>query len=171
MEEHKVMDHMNPKLRNMTSVYLVADDKVLCLYRVGSRVADKMYVGSAGGHFEQDELNDPKACALREMREELGLAETDVRELRLRYITHRLKNGEIRQNYYFFARLHGERDLTSTEGTLRWVAFKDIPTLDMPVSAKHMILHYLEEGRFTEKLYAGITEEMGTNFVELREFT
>ena len=43
----------SPKLRNMTSLYLVSDDQVLCLYRVGSRVADRMYIGSAGGHFEK----------------------------------------------------------------------------------------------------------------------
>jgi hypothetical protein len=40
----------------------------------------------------------------------------------------------------------------------------------MPVSAKHMILHYLREGRNTNLLYAGITEESGTAFVPMVEF-
>ena len=163
-------DSRNIKLRNMTSVYLVSDDAVLCLYRMGSRVVNRMYVGSAGGHFEADELNDPRSCVLREMREELGLEESDVHDFQLRYITHRLKNNEIRQNYYYFARLNENRELSSTEGTLRWVAYEDIPALHMPVSAKHMILHYLNGGRFTKKLYAGITEEAGTRFVEMQEF-
>ncbi len=161
---------MDGKLRNMTSLYLVDDSGILCLYRIGSRVANQKYVGSAGGHFEPCELNDAKACVLREMQEELGLTESDVEGLRLRYITHRLTGGEIRQNYYFFARLKEERPLTSTEGTLRWVPYGQIPALEMPVSAKHMILHYVREGRFTDKLYAGITEEQGTHFVEMREF-
>lgn len=160
----------NPGLRNMTSVYLVAEGKVLCLYRMGSSVVDRMYVGSAGGHFKPGELNDPKTCVLREMREELGLIESDIHDLRLRYITHRLKNGEIRQNYYFFARLDSVCDLVSTEGVLHWVAYDEIPALHMPVSAKHMILHYLKEGQYTDELYAGITEESGTNFVVMREF-
>lgn len=158
------------KLRNMTSLYLVRESGILCLYRIGSRVANQKYVGSAGGHFEPEELNDPKRCVLREMQEELGLAQADLDGLRLRYITHRLTGGEIRQNYYFFARMKEERPLSSTEGTLRWVPWEQIPSLDMPVSAKHMILHYVKEGRFTEKLYAGITEETGTTFVEMREF-
>lgn len=158
------------KLRNMTSLYLVDGERVLCLYRVGSRVANNKYIGSAGGHFEPEELNDPKKCILRELREELGLTETDVEGLSLRYITHRLVSGEIRQNYYFFARLKTHRPLTSTEGTLRWVPFEEIPMLEMPVSAKHMILHYLKEGRFTQILYGGITEESGTRFVEMRDF-
>lgn len=161
---------MEPKLRNMTSVYFVNEEGILCLYRIGSRVANHKYVGAAGGHFEKEELNDPKACILREMEEELGLKEADVAGLCLRYITHRLTGGEIRQNYYFFARLKEERELSSTEGKLRWVPWEQIPALEMPVSAKHMIGHYVREGRFTQKLYAGITEENGTKFVEMREF-
>lgn len=161
---------MDGRLRNMTSVYLVTDTAALCLYRIGSRVANNLYVGSAGGHFEKEELNEARACVLREMEEELGLTEADVEGLTLRYITHRLKNGEIRQNYYFFARLKGERELKSTEGNLRWVELADIPALEMPVSAKHMILHYLTVGRFDDNLYAGITEEQGTRFVPMKEF-
>lgn len=161
---------MNPYLRNMTSIYLVREGEILCLYRMGSRVANNRYIGSAGGHFEKDELNDPKKCVLREMREELGLSETDVEGLKLRYITHRLTDGEIRQNYYFFANLKEDRELVSTEGNLRWVPFAEVPGLEMPVSAKHMILHYLQEGRFTEELYCGVTEESGTKFVVMKEF-
>lgn len=161
---------MSIKLRNMTSIYLVDDAGILCLYRMGSRVANNLYIGSAGGHFEEDELNDPKKCVLREMKEELGLTEDDVEGLRLRYITHRLKNGEIRQNYYFFARLREKIELESTEGRLEWVRYEDVPKLDMLVSAKHMILHYLVEGRYNDTLYAGITEESGTGFVPMREF-
>lgn len=158
------------KLRNMTSVYFVNETGVLCLYRIGSRVADKMFIGSAGGHFEEDELNRPEQCVLREMEEELGLKPEEIEGLTLRYITLRLKNGEMRQNYYFFARLKEARDLTSTEGLLRWIAYEDIPELKMPVSAKHMLLHYLEVGRFTDCVYVGATEAYGTRFVTMREF-
>ena len=162
---------MNPMLRNMTSLYLVREDAVLCLYRIGSRVfSASRYIGSCGGHFEEEELNDPHRCILREMKEELGLTAEDIEGLSLRYITHRLAKGEIRQNYYFFARLKEDRELSSNEGDLRWVPYEQIPALSMPVSAKHMILHYLQEGRFTDKLYAGITEEAGTVFVPMEEF-
>ena len=161
---------MNIALRNMTSVYLTGEKGILCLYRIGSRVASNRWIGSAGGHFEPEELNDPRACVLREMQEELGLTESDVEGLTLRYITHRLMEGEIRQNYYFFARRKEDRELSSTEGNLRWMSFDEIPDLYMPVSAKHMILHYLKEGRFTDHLYCGVTEETGTRFVIMRDF-
>ena len=161
---------MDIQLRNMTSLYLVREGEVLCLYRIGSRVANNKYVGAAGGHFEKEELNDPRKCVLREMQEELGLSESDVEDLTLRYITVRLIDGEVRQNYYFFARLKEDRELHSTEGKLRWVPYEEVDALEMPLSAKPMILHYLKEGRFTDHLYCGVTEEMGTRFVVMQEF-
>ena len=161
---------MNLKLRNMTSLYLAKEEGILCLYRIGSRVANNKYVGAAGGHFEKDELNDPRACVLREAREELGLTEEELDVMQLRYITHRLVDGEVRQNYYFFARLREERELNSTEGVLRWFTWQEAADLEMPISAKHMMKHYLTEGRFTDCLYGGITESTGTRFVEMKEF-
>ena len=100
----------------------------------------------------------------------MGLREDDIQDLRLRYVTHRLKNGEIRQNYYYFGSLNTSKDLHSIEGTLRWVSFSEFPELDMPVSAKHMILHYIEKGRHDRVIYAGITQEWGTEFYPLEEF-
>ena len=161
---------MEIRLRNMTSLYITGEKGVLCLYRVGSLVANHKYIGSAGGHFENWEMNAPRACVLRELREELSLEEKDLEGLRLRYITHRLKDGEIRQNYYFFATLKEDKDLSSTEGKLEWIPFDRIPELNMPVSAKHMILHYLQKGRFDDVLYGGFTQEVGTFFSPLTEF-
>ena len=154
----------------MTSVYLTGERGILCLYRIGSRVANQKYIGSAGGHFEKEELSDARACVLREMWEELGLQETDVEDLHLRYITYRLKDGEIRQNYYFFGRLKTDRMLCSTEGELHWIPPEGFRDLNMPVSAKHMILHYLKQGRFDDVLYGGITGENGTDFIPMVEF-
>ena len=161
---------MDIKLRNMTSVYLTGEKGILCLYRIGSRVANNKYIGSAGGHFEPEELNDPRACVLREMEEELGLTECDVEGMTLRYVTLRNMAGEIRQNYYFFARLKEDRPLASTEGRLEWIAPERFETLEMPLTARHIILHYLREGQYNDTLYGGITEEQGTTFLPLEEF-
>ena len=79
---------MNGLLRNMTSIYLYDDDnRVLLLYRVGSRVVNNAYIGTAGGHFEKEELNDAKKCVLRELYEEVGLTVSDIEEPKLRYVT------------------------------------------------------------------------------------
>lgn len=160
----------NPGLRNMTSLFFIREDGLLCLYRIGSRVANNLYVGACGGHFEESELRSPESCALREMGEELGLTESDIADLRLRYVTLRYYKGEIRQNYYFFARLRGDRALSSTEGNLQWFTWEQLESIPMPVSARHMMDHYLKEGRFTDHLYAGTTEPGGTRFTVMESF-
>lgn len=40
----------------------------------------------------------------------------------------------------------------------------------MPLSARHMMDHYLTVGRFDENRYAGVTEPGGTRFVKLQSF-
>ena len=108
--------------------------------------------------------------AIKAGLEQLGLTEADVTDLKHRYITYRLAGGEIRQNYYFFGTLKEDRELSSSEGTLQWIPYDGFQDLNMPVSAKHMILHYLKEGRNNDLLYAGITEENGTVFIPVMEF-
>ena len=162
---------MDGKLRNMTAVYLLHGDKILFLYRQGSRVVGDSYVGTAGGHFEKSELNDARACVIRELFEETGLTEKDLRDFKMRYITLRLKNGEVRQNYYFFAYLdEPERIKESAEGKLEWVPFDRALSLDMPVTAKFMLQHFLQVGIHDNRLYGGVTEETGMEFHVLREF-
>ena len=47
---------MDGKLRQMTALYLVEGEKILMLYRIGSRVVEPSWCG-IGGHFEPEELN------------------------------------------------------------------------------------------------------------------
>ncbi len=49
---------MDGRLRNMASVYISKGNKMLLLYRQGGRVVNDVWVGSAGGHFEKDELRN-----------------------------------------------------------------------------------------------------------------
>ena len=160
---------MEGKLRNMTAVYLLKGDQVLLLFRQGGRVVSDVWTGSAGGHFEEHELNDSKACVLREMQEELGLGENDVENLTLRYITLRRTNGEIRQNYYFFARLKDgvSSDLQSNEGRLQWFSLDETEKLKMPHTAQYVVRHYCTVGRFTDRMYVGATDAGGVAFMEL----
>ncbi|MBP3616786.1 MAG: NUDIX domain-containing protein [Lachnospiraceae bacterium] len=162
----------NVKLRNMTGVYLLNNNKILLLYRKGSRIANNTWIASAGGHFEDYELNDAKACALREMKEELSVTEEMLSDISLRYISLRRTNGEIRQNYYFFANLKDEytTELVSDEGDLKWFDLSEISELQMPYSAKYMIDHYLETGRQNDKVYVGVAEGTGVMFTELAEY-
>ena len=157
------------KLRNMASVYLRKGDQLLLLFRQGSSIVNNLWVGSAGGHFEEAEVNDAKACVLRELLEELSLTEGAVKNLSLRYITLRYANGEIRQNYYFFADLSESVTGTpiSNEGITRWYSIDDIADLPMPFTARYMIDHYISTGQFDDTLYGGVANEDGVSFKKL----
>lgn len=160
-----------PTLRPMTAIYITRGDKILLLYRIGSRVIGNSYTGSAGGHIEPDEYRSPKACVLRELNEEIGLPEEALDGLALRYVTLRRKGGEIRQNYYYFAELKdGFFVHDSNEGRLEWHDMNALDGLPMPVTARHVVDHYLAVGRFDNKLYGGITTENGPVFAELNDF-
>ena len=162
---------MDGKLRNMTAVYLAKKDKVLLLYKKDGRVVNNVWTGSAGGHFEEYELNDAKACVVREMEEELGLKSDDIEGLTLRYVTLRYTKGEIRQNYYFFANLKDNvKDyLQSNEGICKWFSIDEITRLEMPFTAKYVVEHYYSVGCMTDKLYVGVTTNEGVDFLELSE--
>lgn len=158
------------KLRNMTSIYLLKDNKVLLLYRQGSRVVNNLWTGSAGGHFEEFELNDAKACIVRELYEEIGISENELTNLEMKYITLRNVKGEIRQNYYFFARIDKDISITSNEGILKWFSFDELKDFEMPFTARYVINHYISVGMNTDKLYGGIVTENGVIFNELENF-
>lgn len=158
-------------LRPMTAVYLIRGEKILLLYRIGSRVVGNSYTGSAGGHVEPEEYRDPRACVLRELKEETGLTEDALKGLALRYITMRNKNGEVRQNYYYFAELKEGFDVqNSTEGRLEWHDMTALDSLPMPVTARHVVDHYLMTGRYTNQLYGGITTGEGPVFAAMDDF-
>ncbi len=164
---------MNGKLRNMAGIYLRQGNKLLLLYRMGSKVISDSYTASAGGHFEKEELNDAKACALRELYEETGLTEQEIDNLSLRYVTLRLKNNEIRQNYFFFADLKDcEKMIKSNEGKPKWFQLEELSDNmpEMPFSAHYVIKHYIEIGKDTDSLYGGVATESGVVFTEMKEF-
>ena len=159
-------------LRHLTSIYLMKKDQVLLLYRIGSRVVNHMWVSSAGGHFEQEELNDAKSCALRELKEELNVDESMLSDLKMRYVTLYRNEKELRQNYYFFAELNDSApvDLISNEGTLKWVHLNDLKELEMPFTSRKVMDHFVQTGRFDSKLYAGISSDKEMQFLELTLF-
>lgn len=163
---------MDEKLRNMTSIYITKGDEMLLLFRQCGRVVSDTWVGSAGGHFEENELNDPRACVLRELKEELGISESGIRNLLLRYVTLRRMKGEIRQNYYFFGELDNEVGdyIVSTEGISRWFTFSELSALEMPYTAKFVVEHYLRIGRRTNDMYVGVADGKRVDFTELPEY-
>lgn len=162
---------VSPDLRPMTAIYLTRGDQILLLYRIGSRVVGNSYTGTAGGHMEADEFNSPCACVLRELNEETGLTSADLDGLSMRYITMRLKGGEVRQNYYFFAGLREDAVIrASNEGRLEWHDLDAIGQLPMPHTAKQVLQHYISQGCHNDLLYGAISQADEAAFIPLTEF-
>lgn len=163
---------MDGTLRNMASIYISKGNKMLLLYRQGSRVVNDVWVGSAGGHFEEFELNDARACVLRELQEELGITENELENLHLRYVTLRRTKGEIRQNYYFFANLKNDvsEEFSSQEGVCKWFSLSELTSLEMPFTSKYVIEHYLDVGCKTNMIYGGIADGEKVIFTKMPEF-
>lgn len=162
---------MEGRLRNMASLYITSNDNMLLLYRIGSRVVAPSWCG-IGGHFEKEELNDAKAAILREVSEEIGVKEEELLNLRLKYVTLRYKNEEIRQNYYFFAELKEGVKVQEhcNEGILEWVTLDALQEREMPFTAGYIIKHYLSIGQDTDDCYCGVAHQNTVTFVKLEEF-
>jgi len=165
-------NYMDGTLRNMASIYISKGNKMLLLYRQGGRVVNNVWVGSAGGHFEEYELNDARACVLRELQEELGIAEKEIENLRLRYVTLRRSKGEIRQNYYFFADLKNgvSEEMVSNEGISKWFPLSELTSLEMPFTSKYVIEHYLNTRHKTDMIYVGVADGAKVIFTGMPEF-
>lgn len=160
---------MNGKLRNMASIYIKNGDKILLLDRIGSKVIDRSWCG-IGGHFENEELNDARAAVLREMNEEIGLTESDITDLKLRYVALRFMKNELRINYYFFADLKENAVINENckEGFLEWVDLDKVNERKMPVTAQYVLKHYLEKGINTEDFYSvTVDSKDNVSFVSL----
>ena len=158
-------------IRSMTALYITRGQELLLLYRIGSRIVGNSYTGTAGGHMEPEEVSSARACILRELHEETGLTAQDIQGLTMRYVTLRLKDGEIRQNYYFFASLKDDsRTVVSNEGRLEWHAMDELEDLPMPHTARQMLRHYFSEGRFTSLLYGAVSQKDSAVFTPLSEF-
>ena len=99
--------------------------------------------------MELNDITDPRALNLietcyREVEEETGIAKTAISDLKLRYITIRKTEGEIRLHHHFFGKVETEFALPKcTEGELHWVDKEYISELPMTTSVGEAVRHWL----------------------------
>ncbi|MDF2685349.1 MAG: hydrolase [Clostridia bacterium] len=164
------------KLRNMTAIYIFNEDKILMLYRIGSIVFTGPLWTGVGGHFEDNELNEPEKCILRELFEETGITVNDINGLNLKYITIRKSKDEIRQQYIYFAELINKSIglLPCNEGNLEWVHINDILKLKMSFTNYECLKHYFSTGKNDDYLYSGVVNVINDipkiDFISLKDF-
>ncbi len=131
-------------LRLMANMLLRHGDSLLLLRR-GShkKIAPGMWA-PCGGHVEPCEMNNPLQTALREMREETGIAEGQLASLSLRYILMNTGGGELRVQTTFLGIL-AERVEPSAcdEGIFCWIPFAEMADIPAGPSIRAMLDHYV----------------------------
>jgi 8-oxo-dGTP diphosphatase len=135
-----------------TLVFITRADRVLLLRGAPTkRIWANQYNG-IGGHIEHDE--DIYAAALREVREETGLAVDDLRLVGLINIDGDQPTGILL--FVFTATSRSGDPIPSEEGSLEWIRrdqlaqidlVEDLPTilpraLDLPLNAPPFFAHY-----------------------------
>ena len=160
---------------NMAGIYLFYNNKILMMKRKKKDFNGEGKYFSIGGKFENDELNNPKKCILRELEEETGIKEKDLNNLQLKYVIFRNYDGVIVQNHFFFADLVNEVDLKECiEGTFEWVPIEDIFNKPLPISSKVCLEHYFKKGKNSSSvIIAASTNKNGYgeyHFTELLQF-
>lgn len=141
--------------------YLCKDDEVLMLHRTKKKedINEGKWIG-IGGKLETGE--SPKACMIRECREETGLLWKDPKLCAdIDFIFYKDKKAEpFCEKMYLYT---GD-DFTGTlracdEGVLRWIAWKDVGSLNL-WTGDRIFLYFLRQNSpfFTMRLeYLGNT--------------
>ncbi|HLW01031.1 MAG TPA: NUDIX domain-containing protein [Ktedonobacterales bacterium] len=112
-------------------VFLFSPDyaRVVLLCRAAWKSFAPLRWTGIGGRLEGEEVTEPATGALRELREETGLALADLREWR--FVVDIVDPGAEVRLVYFTAVLDAEQLPPCNEGTLHWVALADYPRYDM----------------------------------------
>lgn len=99
-----------------------------------------------GGRVEEKEFGDLKNSALRELQEETGIQEKELRHFTLRRIlVHARLNMPFTLLLYFTGTLLETKLPDCPEGTLKWINVAEMPNLDMIGSTRPVIPLLLED--------------------------
>jgi 8-oxo-dGTP diphosphatase len=106
-----------------------------------------------GGHLEAGEFCTPQVACEREIAEETGLSAQDICDFTLRYIVHRIHQGEIRIQYCYFGTTMKRDFGTTDEGELHWIPWENISTLAVSATTRFTLEHYAKIGSHTNVIF------------------
>jgi len=130
------------RMRIMTEDYFFNNNNLMMLKRSKDKaIAPNLWTG-IGGHVEANEHNSPEESCLKEIFEETGIRSNEIERLELRYILLRRSKDEIRQHYFFLGNTSKANFVNSDEGTLHWIDFPKVLTLEMSLTVESMIENF-----------------------------
>jgi 8-oxo-dGTP diphosphatase len=139
----------------MAAAILFNGDDILMMKRSPTRKLAPGMWAAIGGHLEIGEHSTPMSGCLREIYEETQLEESDITDLRLRYIILRLKDDEIRHQYIYVGNTAARQVHQTDEGDLHWIHRAKILNLEMTATTRFIFEHYFTIGEADCELRVG----------------
>lgn len=100
---------------------------------------------SIAGHMEAEEINHPYKTCIREIEEETGIEEKNIKELDLKYIIFNKLEKETIINHMFFGKLDTNKVIANDEGELYWVLKEKVAEKIHIPAIRVAIEHYYKE--------------------------
>ena len=143
-------------LRNTASAFLTNDQDILLMKR---SIAKKLNPGtwaSIGGHIEPNEFDNPRTACLREIYEETGIEESNIKDLVLRYMIIRREEDKVGLQYVYFGTTDIRQLSDTDEGELFWISKDTIFEKELPIVTKSILSHYFEFEKKENDIFVGI---------------
>ncbi|RAV23051.1 hypothetical protein DQG23_02290 [Paenibacillus contaminans] len=138
----------------MATAFIMNDGRFIMMKKTNSKLFDFEFWTALGGHLEPNEINNARKACLREIFEESGLQENELKELDMRYVLLRQKEDEIRMQFVFFGSTDKTELVPSDEGELHWVEEARLIELNISTIIRKMLEHY-SANRDDKRVFVG----------------
>ncbi|MCS6870651.1 MAG: NUDIX domain-containing protein [Anaerolineae bacterium] len=147
-----------------TLVFLTNDGDLLLLKRSAQRRVFPNRYNGLGGHVERDETIE--AAALREVHEECGIAPDQIRDFRLRAISHIASDAAGGIVVFIFTGEALTRTVqASAEGELHWIPLPMVYGLPLVDDLPHLLPRLFGETACRDLVYLHVRYDAGDQMV------
>lgn len=143
------------RIRTFAAAYILRGDYWLMLKRSPTHTLFPNTWAPVGGHVEVQDKCNPINTLLRELKEEADLSPSEVTDLRLKYITLRVKGQELRQLYLFFGRTARACFEHCREGEIHFVHKDQVLLRPLGAVNKLTLEYHLAEGESRTDVMVG----------------
>lgn len=143
-------------IRTFAAAYILHGDAWLMLKRSPTHPLFPNTWAPVGGHVEVQDNCSPIHAVWRELAEEANLLPSEVTNLRLKYITLRIKGQELRQLYLFFGQTRRTLFAYCREGELHLVHESQVLLRPLGAVNKLTLEYHFARGAAQTEVMVGV---------------
>jgi 8-oxo-dGTP diphosphatase len=148
-------------IRTFAAAYILWGDFWLMLKRSPTHTLFPNTWAPVGGHVEVQDKCNPINTVWRELKEEANLSPGDVTDLKLKYITLRIKGQELRQLYLFFGQTERASFDHCREGELHLVHKSQVLLRPLGTVNKLTLEYHFAAGEAQTDVMVGVVNVAG----------